>query len=101
MQDDHNKVKPELKLVPKPEGYELRDRRSDKSTKACDWSVQDALYSVSQEVSTTEPVAILIQWYVKSQDGALIYRSRYAGDASQSRLNLLLEGLGNTMRWNK
>lgn len=66
-----------LKLVPKPEGFELAEKRANASD-ASRWLPEDALYAAWEEISETEPVkAFCVAWYVPgSKPGALKLRMR-------------------------
>lgn len=90
----------ELKLVPKPEGFELRDKRSDKSNLGKDWGVQDALYDVSREVAKHDSNcdAVLIIFRKRSASGAPITCFRFAGDDGHAA-SLLLNGMARIMDW--
>lgn len=90
-----------MHLVPKPEGFELRDKRSDKSGRGADWTAADCLYDSQQEMNTAPPEAVLVLWYTKSQDGALIYRSRYAGADFTLKLRLAIDAVGYIMGWSR
>jgi hypothetical protein len=57
-----------VKLIPKPEGYDLRDKRSDKSQASRDWNPQDCLYSASQAM-TDETVACVVIWANRNAEG--------------------------------
>jgi hypothetical protein len=70
-------------VISKPEGYELRDRRSDRSCSAADWLPADALYSAWQKLQTTEPGAapacLFVAW--KDESGEALWRA--AGTVEQ------------------
>lgn len=91
---------PDLKLVPKPEGFELRDKRSDKSCRADQWTIQDALYDVSREVAKPDSNcdAVLIIFRKRSSEGAPITCFRYSGKEGQAA-SLLLNGMAKLMDW--
>jgi hypothetical protein len=90
----------DLKLVPQPEGYELRDKRSDKTNKASDWEVQDALYDASQQCMRVDVKALLVLYFEVDAEGNKYVRRHYAGPADQG-LELMIAGLGSEMGWNK
>lgn len=91
---------PDLKLVPKPEGFELRDKRSDKSGMGCDWEVQDALYATSQEVAKPDSNvdAVLIIYRKRFAHGGTLTCTRFAGPAD-SCASMLLNGMAKLMGW--
>lgn len=87
-----------MKLIPKPEGFELRDRRSDKSGKAADWQVGDALYDAQQEINKADCPAVMILWTKVEADGTTSTNYRYAGSPGNGE-RLFLNGLGKFMGW--
>lgn len=89
-----------MKLIPKPEGFELRDKRSDKSGSGADWQVGDALYDAQQEISKTECTAVMILWTKLEADGSTSTGYRYAGKPGSGE-RLLLNGLGKFMGWQR
>ena len=89
---------PDLKLVPKPEGFELRDKRSDKSGRGCDWLPADAVYDASHMMSLGDCTAVVIVWMEKRPDGSQRVYRRYAGPPGD-KLLLLIEALGKEMGW--
>lgn len=57
-------------MIPEPEGFDLRDRRSEKSGKGSEWLPCDALYSAWQKTSVTEPGAEPACLFVAWKDAA-------------------------------
>lgn len=58
-----------LKLVPKPEGFALNNRRSDIAHDASKWLPEDAIYSAQEAVvkgGVTK--AMLVAWYAPHPD---------------------------------
>lgn len=70
---------PDLRILPRPEGFELRDKRSSKHCNAADWTPQDALYDASQ-VMGDDAQAALILW----RDKAGVMKFRAAGPQDSS-----------------
>lgn len=99
MQDDHDQVK-KLRLLPKPEGFDLRDKRSDKSNCAMDWTPADALYDAQKFMDGQKVAAVAVFWFSRSQDNALIPHMRFAGP-TDLRLKLLITELGREMGWDR
>lgn len=99
MQDDHDQVK-KLRLLPKPEGFDLRDKRSDKTGCAADWTPADALWDAQQHMNDVEVAGVVVVWFGKTQDGALVPHMRFAGEKNL-KLRLLTTGLGLEMGWSK
>lgn len=83
-----------MHLVPKPEGYDLRDKRSDKENDATKWGVRDALYSAS-ECMTDKCDAVTVVW----REEGRVYR-RNAGPRG-STIELTVEALGVEMGWKR
>lgn len=90
----------DLKLVPKPEGFELRDKRSDKSGQGCDWEVQDALYNVSQEIAKADVNcdAVLIIYRKQFENGSRLTCTRFSGK-TDAAADLLLNGMAKMLGW--
>lgn len=66
-----------LKLVEKPEGFELSARRAEKKESATEWFPKDALYSASKELDGKAPAkALLVAWYAMDDDGTQQFRYR-------------------------
>lgn len=65
-----------LKLVPKPDGYELREKRANKKENCELWLPEDALHSASKRMAAEPPVlAAVVAWYCRDEKGCL--RVRY------------------------
>lgn len=90
----------DLKLVPKPEGFELRDRRSDKSGLGRDWEPQDALYDVYMEISKPDVDcdAVLVIYRKRMESGDTLTCTRFSGQRSDVA-ELLLNGMAKIMGW--
>lgn len=53
-----------MKIIPKPEGFDLRAARADKAGDGRLWKPDDALYDAYQQMQTQPAnVALLIGWY--------------------------------------
>ena len=88
-----------MHIVPKPDGYELRDKRSDKTKSASDWSPRDALYAASERMGeNAESVTVI--WREKTPDGAFAYHRSNAGPRG-STLDLTVTALGVEMGWTR
>lgn len=74
-------------MMDMPEGFDLRDRRSTKTSSAADWQARDALYSASQSMPVDATCAFVC-W--KAADGKACWRA--AGTAEQLD-SLLLRAL--------
>lgn len=60
---------PPLRLVPKPEGFELRDKRSEKDKNPARWTPADAIYDASQRMQLYEATQLVVYWWEKREDG--------------------------------
>lgn len=94
----------DLKLVPKPEGFELRSKRSDKSNAVADWEPIDALYDAQQAMLSLEDpkmkvVSSAVIWFVETEEGALILRTRFASTSPHLIVRLVVAALGRVMGW--
>jgi hypothetical protein len=89
----------ELKLVPRPEGFELRDRRSDKSGQANDWTPRDALFDASEAIGD-DAEAVTIVWRKPNGRGGFEYFRRNAGPKGAS-VDLTVTALGLEMGWTR
>lgn len=89
-----------MKLIPKPEGFELRDKRADKSGDGADWQVGDAVYDAQQEINKVDCNAVLVIWQKVEADGTTSTNYRYAGKPGAGE-RLFINGLGKFMGWRK
>lgn len=69
--------------IPKPEGYDLRNKRSERSQNAKDWLPEDALYKASIDMKIAQPAdAMMIAWFYYNEDGVLtIHHKEWGSDA--------------------
>ena len=73
-----------LKVLPKPDGYDLRAARAEKSGSARDWLPEDALYSASKQIAEDGVQgAVVVCWYGKSATG--LPTIKYAISQSEPR----------------
>lgn len=89
---------PDLKLIPMPEGFELRNRRSDKSGRGCDWLPADAVYDANHMMQQGNCIAVVVVWMEQNEDGSQRIYRRFAGEAGD-KLRLLMEAIGKEMGW--
>lgn len=81
-----------LKVIPKPEGYDMAVRRADKTTNALNWGIADALYSAYEDMQKKPAVkAIVIGWYEEDENGEITLRNRIAGDTNNDMTALAVE----------
>lgn len=92
----------ELKLVPKPEGFDLRDRRSDKKCDASLWTPHDALYDAQQNLvkSGEECDALVVFFRVRLSSGRWVVKRRVSGNGDAVRITAL-RGIGDLMQWSE
>lgn len=72
-----------LRAVPKPEGFELREKRAAAADDGSKWLPADALYDASEAMKESPPsTACIIAWYTRLPNGklALKYRCYYEHD---------------------
>lgn len=87
-----------MKLIPKPEGFELRDKRSDKTADASKWNTADALFDASNEMSKQDTDGVIVCWREQYKDGTSKIHYRCAG-AEGTGIKLLISVLGRLMGW--
>lgn len=78
-----------MKLVPKPDGFDLREKRADKHADGSKWLPEDALFDASESLKKTPPVvAFLVAWYTRAPSGNLLlkYRVHYEHDRQGTAL---------------
>lgn len=72
-----------LKLVPKPEGFELNRIRADKTSDATRWHPEDAFYDAYLDMQKNPAVkALVVAWYESDGKGNIILRNRIAGESN-------------------
>ena len=84
--------------MPKPDGFELRDKRSEKEKDAKRWLPADALFDASVEMQKQEVCAAIVCWREVLPDGSMRTHFRFAGDSGQGEA-LLLNAIGRFMGW--
>lgn len=60
-----------LRAIPKPEGFELRDKRSEKTNDAAAWLPEDALYDAQQAMmgEMKPSTAMVVAWFYRDAEG--------------------------------
>jgi hypothetical protein len=87
-----------VKLVPKPEGYELRTRRADKQESCEAWEPRDALYEASQIMEGKDIRACVVIWQeVDAKDNRKVV-ARRAGPADLTA-RITMQKAGHYMGW--
>lgn len=90
----------ELRAIPKPEGFDLREARAARDDDGSKWLPADALFDASEGMKTAAPaVAFLVAWYTRLPNGklSLKYRMSYEHDRQGVALiaDLLADVQGN------
>lgn len=88
-----------MRMVEKPEGYDLRDKRAEKSGQGVDWNPQDALYDASQRIQKMDVEALIVVWRERLPNGETGTRFDFSGNRDAAA-TLLLRALGYHLGWN-
>lgn len=88
-----------MKLIPRPEGFELRDKRSDKTGAGKDWEAADALYSAHQQMAERGCSSVVLIWTEPDPKGGANTVVRFAGETG-AKVRLLIQAIGMEMGWN-
>lgn len=75
--------------VEKPEGFDLRDARADKSHDAKDWTPADALYSASESQREKPAVTLVVAWTYRDAKGDLRLSYCNASKGNEETIALL------------
>jgi hypothetical protein len=87
-----------MKLVPKPEGYELRDKRSTKAGDCELWEPRDALYCAHEEMVGKQIDCVNVIWRERDGNGKTVIRQRRAG-SNDAITSMMVNSLGDWMGW--
>lgn len=87
-----------MKLVDKPEGFDFRDKRSDKSRNGSDWEPRDAIYAASETFKNKEIDAVIVIYRERLSEGGTKINHIFAGP-QDSGAQLILSGMGRFMNW--
>lgn len=81
-----------MKIVPKPEGFELREARADKLNDGRKWEPMDAVFDAYRQLEN-EPAsaALLIAWYVRNPNGTLEVKFRVAYEHDRQGIALAVD----------
>jgi hypothetical protein len=81
-----------LKVLPKPEGFDLREKRAEKSESARDWLPEDALYDAATHIAEKGVAgALVICWYELSESGLPIAKYRCYNEDPRSSTALMAD----------
>lgn len=87
-----------LKMVPKPEGYDMREKRATKAESGKQWLPDDALYQAFERINKgdAKPVgAIAIVWYEKLDNGSLCVKYSISNEYDRQAIALLADALAD------
>lgn len=84
-----------MHLVPKPEGFDIRDKRAEKSGKADEWTPQDAVYEASQRIENATQLVCL--WWEKQPDGREILMYSQSTKSRAEHAYLLHKALNDVL----
>lgn len=88
----------DLKLIPKPEGYEFRDKLSEKANDAALWQPTDALFDASAAMKDRPIHSAIVVWSENLPDGARKIHFRHSGPEGTAT-TLIVHALGRLMGW--
>lgn len=86
-----------MHIIEKPEGFELRDARSEKTNAADKWTPQDALYGANQRMGD-KAESVTVIWRERNSNGGFSYHRSNSGPRG-STLELTVTALGIEMGW--
>ncbi len=86
-----------MKLVPKPQGFEFRDKRSTKSGNGSDWTPADALYDASQRTEGKEVTQMVVYWWEMDEKGREVLRFSQSTTSRAEHAYLLQKALQSTV----
>lgn len=55
--------------IEKPEGYDLREKRANKSDDAKQWTPQDAIYNTAERIKEQNVTQLIVYWWERTPDG--------------------------------
>lgn len=96
-----SETKPDLRVVPKPEGFELREARSRKLQDGAKWEAMDVLHAASKQIAdaggkVTSCVVVWSEECKEENSRDVMYRS--CGPADE-RKAILMNLFGRMMGW--
>jgi hypothetical protein len=88
-----------LKQLPKPEGFELREKRAEKSDDGSKWLPEDALYDASTAMQESPPAgAMIVVWYSLAEGDKYALKYRIWQDGPRRAVGLAADLLGDLTR---
>lgn len=90
-----------LRIIPKPEGFELRSRRVRTKEDGSLWTADDVLFDVSQEIKGKPISEMIVIWREDCEDDDSSYytKSRRATQSRSDAAEMLINMLGQIMGW--
>ena len=73
----------------KPEGFDLRDRRSDKTKLSIDWAPADALYDAAQALKSQSCKELVVIWWEETGPNKRNIHWRVATSSAAETTHLL------------
>jgi hypothetical protein len=84
-------------MIPEPEGFELREKRAERSGSARDVTPLDALFDAYERVKSNPKVQCLfVCWYELSENGLPVLKWSSASDWSRGTAALLADAVFET-----
>ena len=85
-----------LKVLPKPQGYDLRNIRAMRENNASIWLPEDAVFDASCAMKTEPPaVACVVAWYTRLENGNLALKYRCFQEHDRQSIALAADLLGD------
>lgn len=83
--------------VPKPEGFDLREKRAAKTDDAELWTAEDAIYSTFQRIKGKDITQLVVYWWERHEDGAEYLHYTNATSDFAEHAFLLQKGLNHLL----
>lgn len=82
-------------MVPKPEGFDLRNSRANKAHDGSKWLPEDALYDAYDAMAKASvTTAMIVAWWEKAEDGTVHLNYRSYSEHPQQNIALVSVLLG-------
>lgn len=79
--------------IEKPAGYDLREKRADKSSDARQWTPQDAIYNTSERIKDQNVTQLIVYWWERKPDGKEVLHWTNATTSTAEHALLLQKAL--------
>lgn len=77
------------RLVDKPEGFDLREKRAGKAKDGSLWTPEDALFDAAEQIKGKAVKQLLVCWVVEEEGGKLTFSYSQSTTSLAERLLLL------------